>query len=261
MKKRVLSSLTPLQIRAVLDEEAARRDSPEELSERKPDPLLVAREHKDETIALICALFGYGNASLIVRFLKSLDFGLLDAEESQIRIALTGSYYRFQKSEDVIALFIALSRLKQEGSLESLFYAGYQQKRNVLEGINALIDAIRGIYPHQSRGYTFLLGKTWQGGNGSPYKRWNMYLRWMVRRDSLDMGLWHDVQRSDLLIPLDTHTFTVSRMLGLLSRKQYDLKAVIELTQMLRTFDPEDPVKYDFALYRLGQERLLAAIK
>ncbi len=87
-----------------------------------------------------------------------------------------------------------------------------------------------------------------------------MYLRWMVRRDALDMGLWQGVRRADLLVPLDTHTFHVSRRLGLLKRRQYDLKAVFELTDRLRAFDPADPVKYDFALYRLGQENLLAAL-
>jgi uncharacterized protein (TIGR02757 family) len=84
-----------------------------------------------------------------------------------------------------------------------------------------------------------------------------MYLRWMVRRDAIDMGLWSGVRRSDLIIPLDTHTFHVSRTLGLLQRRSYDLQAAVELTERLRTFDPQDPVRYDFALYRLGQEKLL----
>ena len=60
----------------------------------------------------------------------------------------------------------------------------------------------------------------------------------------------------DLLIPLDTHTFNISRKIGLLTRKQYDLKAVIELTETLKKFDKNDPVKYDFAIYRIGQEKI-----
>jgi uncharacterized protein (TIGR02757 family) len=83
-----------------------------------------------------------------------------------------------------------------------------------------------------------------------------MFLRWMVRSDSLDMGLWKRIDKSRLVIPLDTHTFHVSRRLGLLKRKTCDMKAALELTEQLRKFDPEDPVKYDFALYRLGQEKL-----
>jgi len=83
-----------------------------------------------------------------------------------------------------------------------------------------------------------------------------MYLRWMVRSDSIDLGLWSGVDKGDLLMPLDTHTFKVSLKLGLLKRKTYDLKAVIELTESLKRFDSTDPIKYDFALYRIGQEGL-----
>ncbi len=238
-----------------------KRNDPGELSPQRPDPLLVARRYVDPSVALICALFGYGNATAIVHFLESLDFSLLDADEATIRKSLQNRYYRFQNSEDIIALFIALRRLRQERDLETYFMKGYARNENVLEGISALIEAMVQIYPYQSRGYRFLLGTPWREGVASPYKRWNMYLRWMVRRDALDMGLWHSVPRSKLLIPLDTHTFNVSRKLGLLKRKTYDLKAVLELTRTLARFDPEDPVKYDFALYRLGQESLLADLK
>lgn len=81
-------------------------------------------------------------------------------------------------------------------------------------------------------------------------------MRWMVREDNIDMGLWSGVDKSDLIIPLDTHTFNVSKKLGLLSRKSYDLEAAMELTKKLKEFDRQDPLKYDFALYRIGQEKL-----
>ena len=88
-------------------------------------------------------------------------------------------------------------------------------------------------------------------------KRWMMYLRWMVRKDNIDMGLWGSVDKKDLIMPLDTHTFNVSRRVGLLQRKRYDLEAALELTETLRGFDRDDPIKYDFALYRIGQEKML----
>jgi uncharacterized protein (TIGR02757 family) len=81
-----------------------------------------------------------------------------------------------------------------------------------------------------------------------------MYFRWMVRRDALDLGLWKGIDPADLIIPLDTHTHRVALKLGLLERKSYDMKAALKLTRQLQRFDPDDPVKYDFALYRLGQE-------
>ena len=81
-----------------------------------------------------------------------------------------------------------------------------------------------------------------------------MFLRWMVRRDEggVDFGHWTGIRPNQLLIPLDVHVERVARRLGLLERTQTDWKAVLELTERLREFDPEDPVKYDFALFGIG---------
>jgi len=89
---------------------------------------------------------------------------------------------------------------------------------------------------------------------GASAKRINMFLRWMVRKDEegVDFGLWKNISPSNLVCPLDVHTGNVARKLGLLTRKTSDWKAVEELTDSLRTFDPADPVKYDFALFGLG---------
>ena len=83
-----------------------------------------------------------------------------------------------------------------------------------------------------------------------------MFLRWMVRRDAagVDFGLWAGIRPAQLLIPLDVHVERVARRLNLLRRKQTDWKAVLELTENLRAFDREDPVKYDFALFGLSME-------
>lgn len=88
----------------------------------------------------------------------------------------------------------------------------------------------------------------------STCKRLNMFLRWMVRRDDrgVDFGCWRQIQPKQLLMPLDVHVDRVARRLGLLERKQTDWQAVLELTERLRAFDPQDPVKYDFALFGLG---------
>ena len=91
-------------------------------------------------------------------------------------------------------------------------------------------------------------------GNGSASKRLNMFLRWMVRKDNtgFDFGLWDFIPTSKLFIPLDVHVSRVARKLNLLSRKSNDWKAVVELTNKLSSFDENDPVKYDFALFGLG---------
>ena len=237
-----------------LDQEVAKRNNIGELSIETPDPLMIAKPYNDEVIALVCALFAYGNAKQIVKLLEKLDFSLLDQDDDVIRNSLKGIYYRFQTSEDISSFFIALKRLKKQTTLESLFMEGYRNSGDVLDGIFSIIDYLKSIYPYESRGYKFLIGSSYQN---SPYKRWLMFLRWMVRDDALDMGLWKDVSTQDLLLPLDTHTFKVGHKLGLLKRKSYDLKAVKEITTSLRRFDKDDPIKYDFALYRLGQEQLV----
>lgn len=241
-----------------LEQEVMARNQSGEISLEKPDPLMIASLYNDESIALICALFAYGNAGLIVKFLQGLDFSLLDKSEKEIERALVSHYYRFQNHKDIAALFIALKRLKSVESIENIFYEGYRKNHNILEGLWHFIGVLREVYPYESKGYTFLVGSLPKGGaTVGAYKRYMMYLRWMVRKDTLDLGLWSKIDKADLLMPLDTHTFRVSRVLGLLTRKTYDMKAVVELTEKLKTFDREDPIKYDFALYRLGQEGLV----
>ncbi len=243
-------------IKDILDREVEFRNSSRELSYNKPDPLLVASRYRDETISLICALFAYGNAKQIVKFLDSLDFSLLDRSEDEIRERLSSHYYRFQKSNDVIALFIALKRLREIDTIENIFYNGYRDKRDILDGLWNFIKTIKKIYPYQSRGYNFLIGSIPKNINrAGTYKRYMMFLRWMVRDDILDMGLWKKIDKKDLIMPLDTHTFNLSLKLGLLKRKTYDMRASLELTNKLREFDKFDPIKYDFSLYRLGQEK------
>jgi len=245
------------EIKHLLDKEVITRNNSFEISNEKPDPLLIVSRHNDETIALICALFAYGNARLIVKFLDSLDFSLLEASDDVIRQTLTSHYYRFQNADDVAAIFIALKRLKDVDSIENIFYEGYKKEEDVLEGLWHFIATLKSVKTHKSRGYDFLVGSVPKKvQSAGTYKRYMMYLRWMVRDDALDLGLWKKIDKKDLLMPLDTHTFKVSQRLGLLKRKTYDMKAAIEVTKRLKKFDKDDPIKYDFALYRLGQEKL-----
>lgn len=244
-------------LKARLDAEVALRNSTDELSAEKPDPLMIARTIKDECHALTCALFAYGNVQAIVAFIASLDPLWMDADEEYITHATKNKYYRFQTAQDIAQWLITLGRLKAQGGVEKTFKVGYGND-GVLGGISAVIETLYDLNTYRSQGYTFLIGKPIKRISGtSAMKRWMMYLRWMVRNDSLDMGLWEVMHPSELIMPLDTHTFSLSQKLGLLKRKQCDLKAALELTEMLRTFDPNDPIKYDFALYRLGQEKIV----
>lgn len=246
-----------LHVKKRLDFWAKRRNNIVELSpETTPDPLQVAAIYNDEYIALVCALFAYGNAKMIVKFLSSLDFSLLNSSEEEINKNLKNRIYRFQNSKDVVEFFITLNRLKKQTSLQNIFLKGYEKNFDVMDGLNSLIESLYEANSYRSRGYEFLLGKKITSKVTSPYKRYQMYLRWMVRDDELDLGLWKNIDKSHLLAPLDTHTHKMALKFGLINRKTYDFKACMELTNTFRSFDKNDPIKYDFALYRLGQENI-----
>ncbi len=217
-----------------------------EVNEQKLDPIIIAKKYNDEYIALIAALFAYGNVKAILKFLNSLDLENLNSN---------GAYYRFQTKKDVEEFLKTVKKMKEKYSLNELFLQGYEKNKNPIDGIREIIKTVYSINPYTSKGYEFLIGKIppYKTKGVSPYKRWNMFLRWMVRDDSLDLGMWKGVDKSDLIIPLDTHTHSVSLKLGLIKRKTYDLQAALDLTEKLKEFDPYDPLKYDFALYRIGQ--------
>ena len=225
-----------------------------------PDPLQVARKFNDPVAVLICALFAYGNAGQIVKFLNSLDFSLLDKSEREILAAFKNFKYRFQPPNDVAQIFISLRRLKNEASIEEILVRALAEKGGMQHAINALISKIYELNDYRSDGYEFFFGRNFADAPVSPYKRYNMYLRWAVRDTDIDLGLFKSLPKSELLIPLDVHTHRVSLALGLISRKSYDFNAVLQLTKKLAQFDPQDPVKYDFALYRIGQSGELAKI-
>jgi len=243
-----------MNIQKILEDEFQNRNNDMELCEQKPDPLIIAKKYQDEYISLICALFAYGKANLIVKFLESLDFSLLEANESVIKKKLAGHYYRFQNPEDVAQFFITMKRLKKHDSLENIFFRGYKKDNLVIDGIKELISQIYKINRYKSRGYKFLIGKTPPHRPTSPYKRLNMFLRWMVRKDNkgVDFGIWDKISPSKLSCPLDIHSGRSAREFNLLKREQNDWKAVEELDISLRKLDYKDPVKYDFALFGMG---------
>lgn len=245
-------------VKTLLENEAAKRNSFCELHVDRPDPLLVARELDDDRAILLCALFAYGSAKQIVKFLNSLDFAVLDEAEAEIERYAKSKYYRFQNSNDVAEILKTLSKLSKN-ELKSTATDSYKKNGDIFNTLSSLIESLKERSGYASMGYDFLIGQTPPKSpkGASPYKRWFMFFRWMVRKDCLDLGRWEEIDKRELIIPLDTHTFNISKKLGLLDRKTYDLQAAIELTYALKELDPLDPLKYDFALYRIGQEGLL----
>lgn len=278
-------------LKAILEHHYNARNTEFELSLEKPDPLFALKKAINEKcefideIAVLCALLAYGNAGQILKTLLKLDFRLLG--DKKAILAHNFPYYRFQSSEDIKMLFLALSEIIARGGIKSVFVKAYKRAKldsaNIAEssalcGINAMICELDSAIKLQTlhsqnlaqksqnlaessptKGLKFLIGQKAHSTRAhSPLKRWNLFLRWMVRKDNIDLGLWSDeVACKDLILPLDTHTFRLSQKLGLLKRKSYDLRSALEITANLAKFCENDPVKYDFALYRLGQEKVM----
>lgn len=162
---------------------------------------------------------------------------------------MSGFVHRTFNSADLVFFVRALKHLYLNSSgLEGVFLK-HQTGSSLQPAIHELKQEFFSI-PHPVRTEKHLPDPL----KGSAAKRINMFLRWMVRRDraGVDFGIWNDISPSKLSCPLDVHTGNVARKLGLLERSQNDARAVADLDAVLRSFDPEDPVKYDFALFGLG---------
>ena len=105
------------------------------------------------------------------------------------------------------------------------------------------------MHPKNSKGLKYLVPNP---KDGSACKRLNLFLRWMVRKDGVDAGLWKSVDKSKLIVPVDVHMGRLCKLLGLYRRKTISIAAAVEITENFRSIEPDDPVKYDFALSRVG---------
>ena len=166
--------------------------------------------------------------------------------------------YRFNESLDILCLlFIIHKLLGKYLSVETAFKNYYaSDDPDTGKGITGLVAEImsintsviygKDIHPHGMMHFFPTPAK------GSACKRMNLFLRWMVRDRDIDFGIWKGIPKNKLVIPLDTHIARISRCLGFTMRRSADWKAAVEITNALKQFDPDDPVKYDFALCHHG---------
>lgn len=207
-----------------------------------------------EISALISALFAFGKREAFIQKLDFL-FDVMQNEPYNFICAfdnkneiLKNFVYRFVKGFDLICFFESLNKLycRDNSSIGELFFEG-KQKKCMLEYASNYFYSCLNCKPEL--GFCHLFARP---QNGGAMKRMNMFLRWMVRKGPVDLGIWDFIKPGELLIPLDVHVGNVSRSLGLLERNANDYKSVLELTKKLREFDSSDPVKYDFALFGAG---------
>lgn len=210
---------------------------------------------KDIEIAgFISSLVAYGRRDVFIKKLNEL-FKIAQNEPYNFIInfdpKLLGNFnYRFGKPNDFAMIFSILKKLyTKNGGLEELFKYGYNNpiKNNIFIPITDYFYSRADENTQQ--GFYFMIPDPRKGG---AMKRMCMFLRWMVRKGPVDFGIWNFMPTSDLYIPLDVHVARISREMGLLKRNANDFKAVLELTNNLKQFDPNDPVKYDFAMFGYG---------
>ncbi len=249
--------LTQTQLKEFLDEKASQYNSPEFLTS---DPIQIphrfAAKEDIEISAFLIATIAWGNRISIIksgnRLIELLgnnpyDF-ILNHSEKELA-TLENFVHRTFNGTDLKFFIQSLKNIytNQKG-LEDVF------RRNSTENtLQTAIHEFKKVFfsiPHPERTLKHISDPL----KNSAAKRLNMFLRWMVRQDNagVDFGIWKSLTPALLSCPLDVHSGNVARKLGLLSRKQNDAKALLELDTSLRKLDPIDPAKYDFALFGLG---------
>lgn len=244
------------------------------------DPVSIVHKIKGEksreTAAFISSVFAFGNVKTIkASILKVLhpmgnnvyDFikhyeklqheSLLNSKKSQRSklYLFQGIGHRFIKGNDISCLVNTLHFvLKEYGSIENLFMQYFTKENNLRKSLEVFTKNIREIYCRNNsdfceRTLRFMLPSP---EKGSACKRMNLFLRWMVRKDEIDLGIWKGIKKNELIIPLDTHIARLSKSLGFTKRKTLGWNMASEITENLKKFDPLDPLKYDFALTRIG---------
>lgn len=243
-------------------------------SKISPDPLQFLHLYKDkqdiEIVGFISSVFAYGNVTQIINSLnlifnvlgeKPFDF-IINSDENLLKKYFSNTIHRFYTSKDIQQFFAALnSVLNKEGTLKNLFlrfYFEHQNDKNLRDPLSKLSNHFLtdSLLQHKkiTPGYRFMFADPL---TGSACKRMNLFLRWMIRKDELDFGLWNEIPADKLVIPVDTHVARICRELKLTERKNVSWKMAEEITENLKRFDPVDPVKYDFAICHIGMRKMI----
>ncbi len=232
------------------------------------DPIYFVHQYKDprdqEVVALVSALLAFGNAKAIHGSVKKVLqlFGespyqfVSSANLEKIRSSFQSLGHRWVRGEDIYFLCVVLRKIfDQHDSLKSFFLKNYDQDVDGAEILlNRFSQTAKSLAPPNaiSRGFQYFFPAP---KDGSPCKRLNLFLRWMVRpRDGIDLGLWPEISPSKLMIPLDVHVTQFAKKWKISRRKNPSWKMVEEVTHFLRSLDPEDPIKFDFAICHYGME-------
>ena len=247
-------------ILAALEAIHARYNRPEFID---PDPLLPVLRYagpRDQEVAgLLCASLAFGNVKSILASVERLlallprpHEDLMQTPPRELESALQGFRHRYVTGKEVAALFGGMRRvIHAHGSLGEAFARQIMpDDDDVLPALSRWVALLREGSPLPGN---YLLSDP---AKGSACKRLLMYLRWMVRRDEVDPGPWHGmVSPAQLIAPIDTHMHRMARALRFTKRNTADLRTAREVTRAFARLNPDDPVRYDFALTRFGIRR------
>jgi uncharacterized protein (TIGR02757 family) len=220
-------------------------------------PKLFLTKENIEIAGFLAATLAWGQRPTIIRnAMKLIDLMqnnpiefILHTPADEWNVFLNFKHRTFNGTDCIYFLKSLRNIYQNHGGLEQVFADGFRKDETIF---GALVYFRKVFFELEHKRRTEKhISDVQKGAAG---KRLNMYLRWMIRTDlsGVDFGIWKQIPASALMLPLDVHTGNVSRKLGLLARTQNDWQAVEEITAKLREFDPEDPIKYDFALFGLG---------
>ena len=219
-------------------------------------PHLFTRKEDIEIAGFLSATIAWGNRTMIIKnshrmidLMGNAPFDFVMSHSDDDLQRLETFVHRTFNGQDFSSFIKSLQNIYlNHNGFEGVF-SKHQEPASIQKSISEFKKTFFEI-PHQYRTQKHVSDPM----NGSAAKRINMYLRWMCRQDNkgVDLGIWKSIPPAVLSCPLDVHSGNVARKLGLLTRKQNDGKAVAELDAKLRKLDPNDPVKYDFALFGLG---------
>lgn len=225
----------------------------------RPDPLQFLYAYPDvrqrEVVALLAASLAFGRVKQIVRNVESALSTLEGTRylsrpvaQRSLSLAYADFKHRWVTGEEVAALLLGAQKLRaQYGSLADCFRKGLQASDETL--VPALIVFTRELSRASGGGCPTLVPSP---ADGSACKRMFLFLRWMVRSDDVDPGGWEFLGAHRLITPLDVHIHRICRMLDMTARKNATLTTAMEITDAFRSVSPQDPVKYDFSVSRLG---------
>ena len=256
----------PIELKATLDKLYADFN----YADSATDPIQIvrrfSRDDDREVVAFVAAALAFGRVTSVLQSIERV-LAVVGAQPADYvrrfdprrdAPAFSGIVHRWTRTPDIVALlWLMRQMIDRAGSLEGFFLNGYDAAADDVEGAlddfstRAMALNLREAYGRVPKrpGVCYFFPRP-RAGSGC--KRLNLFLRWMVRRDALDLGVWRRVSPAKLIVPLDTHVIRVGRCLRLTDYSSPGWRMARDITASLRRLDPADPVKYDFSLCHLG---------